>query len=116
MCSKLDIYVFITTAWLVIKIIIGCSFLIGAVVGDNKQKQITGRVLIDNKDEYSVTAEWAKTRKGNIFIYSPYIEVVIPNKKNIKVSSTVEYVAGKSFDGEFMIEGISKQPIQSKGN
>jgi hypothetical protein len=33
-----------------------------------------------------------------------------------KVSSTVEYVAGKSFDGEFMIEGISKQPIQSKGN
>jgi hypothetical protein len=40
---------------------------IGAVVGDNKQKQITGRVLIDNKDEYSVTAEWVKTRKGNIF-------------------------------------------------
>jgi hypothetical protein len=27
---------------------------IGAVVGDNKQKQITGRVLIDNKDEYSI--------------------------------------------------------------
>ena len=90
---------------------------IGAVVGDNKQKQITGRVLIDNKDEYSVTAEWAKTRKGNIFIYSPYIEVVIPNKKNIKVSSTVAYVAGKGgFDSKFMIEGISKQPIYSKGN
>ena len=89
---------------------------IGAVVGDNKQKQITGRVLIDNKDEYPVTAEWVKTRKGHLFTYNPYIEVVIPNEKNIKVSSTVEYVAGKSFDGEFMIEGISKQPIQSKGN
>jgi hypothetical protein len=60
------------------------------------------------QDEYSVTAEWVKTRKGHLFTYNPYIEVVIPNNKNIKVSSTVEYVAGKSFDGEFMIEGISR--------
>jgi hypothetical protein len=50
-------------------------------------------------------------------VTSPYIEVVIPNKKNIKVSSTVAYVAGKGgFDSKFMIEGISKQPIYSKGN
>ncbi|CAG2186504.1 unnamed protein product [Mytilus edulis] len=88
----------------------------GALVGDNPQKQVTGRIVIDDKDEYSVTGEWIRTRKGQLYTYNPYIEIIIPNMENIRLSSSVEYVVGKSFNGELTIKGLSKQHIQSKVN
>ncbi|XP_071162849.1 uncharacterized protein [Mytilus edulis] len=88
----------------------------GALVGDNQQKQVAGRIVIDDRDEYSVTGEWIRTRKGQLYTYNPYIEIIIPNMENIRLSSSVEYVVGKSFNGELTVKGISKQPIQSKVN
>ncbi|XP_063427202.1 apolipophorins-like [Mytilus trossulus] len=88
----------------------------GALVGDNQQKQVAGRIVIDDKDEYSVTGEWIRTRKGQLYTYNPYIEIIIPNMENIRLSSSVEYVVGKSFNGELTVKGLSKQPIQSKVN
>lgn len=88
---------------------------LGALVGDNQQKQVAGRIVIDDRDEYSVTGEWIRTRKGQLYTYNPYIEIIIPNMENIRLSSSVEYVVGKSFNGELTVKGLSKQPIQSKG-
>lgn len=87
----------------------------GAMILDDKQKQITGRIVIDNKNEYSITGELSQTKKGQLFTFNPYIEIIVPNAENIRISSKVEYVARKSLDSEITLSGLSKQPINAKG-
>ncbi|XP_052103584.1 uncharacterized protein LOC127737090 [Mytilus californianus] len=68
---------------------------IRALVGENKQKQVAGRIVIDDKDEYSVTGEWIRKREGQLYTYNPYIEIIIPNMENIRLSSSLESLAFK---------------------
>ena len=82
---------------------------IGAI--DTRKRTVNGKVRID-ETEYSMKAALKSDKKSST--WKPTLEIIIPNKNNIKMDGTIQYIAGKTMDAGVTITGISKEPVNMR--
>lgn len=78
---------------------------------DTQKRTVNGKVRID-QTEYSMKAALKSDKKSST--WTPTLEIIIPNKDNIKVDGTIQYIAGKTMDAGVTVTGISKEPVNMR--
>jgi hypothetical protein len=89
----------------------------GQVVDQPALKRTVLKAIIDDRAEYSVTAELAiAEQRGADIKYTPSVKVVIPGRQPITLDGELTYTRGKKLMGKVAVRNALSEPITAEGS
>jgi len=88
----------------------------GQIVDQPALKRTTLKAVVDDKMEYSLTAELTISEQKAMEIkYTPNIKVIIPGREPITLDGDLTYIKGKKLSGNVAIRNALSEPITAEG-
>jgi hypothetical protein len=89
----------------------------GKLVDDATMKSATLRAMIDERVEYSITAELAIAEdRGREVKYTPNVRIVVPGRQPITLDGELTYTKGRKVMGSIAIRNALQEPITAEGS
>ena len=87
----------------------------GAIVNTLAEKNFTARALIDDTQEYSLTAKLPTEGRDDSTRYEPSLVIVIPERRDVRLEGDVVVKQGRKYDVDLRLRNLFQQPIRVKG-
>ena len=79
------------------------------------EKNFTARAVIDDTQEYSLTAKLPSEGRDDSTRYEPSLVIVIPERRDIRLEGEVIIKQGRKYDMDLRLRNLVQQPIRVKG-
>ncbi|XP_052775371.1 uncharacterized protein LOC128213563 isoform X2 [Mya arenaria] len=86
----------------------------GSLIYAKKEVGVRGKLAIDGKLPYSLTAGISSDVTGNTVTYTPSLEVMSPSQQPIKIEGVVSAKGDMQFDAMVDVTGILKDPFSAQ--
>jgi len=86
----------------------------GAILNNENHKRLTGRLLIDEEREYSITSEVQINTKTGRRTITPNVEIRMHNRNTISLSGQIDHTLHQSLNADLTVKNLFSEDVNVK--